>query len=132
MLNLLIVEDEEILRIGLTSYMNWENLGYIVKGQASNGKEALNVLENEDIDVVITDIRMPLMTGIELSEIIHEKYPLIKIVIVSGYDDFEYARSALRFGVVDYLLKPINLKKLDSTMTKIREQFNKEKKKLKN
>lgn len=128
MLNLLIVEDEELLRIGLTTYMNWEKLGYIVKGQASNGKEALEILERENIDVVITDIRMPLMTGIELSEIIYEKYPLIKVVIVSGYDDFEYARSALRFGVVDYLLKPINLKKLDATMIKIAEQFSEERK----
>jgi len=107
MYKLMIVDDEEIILDGLKNVVEWENLGIEVISYAYNGKEALEKIAENVPDILITDISMPVMDGIELVRELRERgFDSIKIVFLSGYDDFEYARNATRLGAVDYLLKP--------------------------
>lgn len=89
---IMLVDDEEEVRKAIIRKMDWEKLGFVVVGDAENGEEALEKLEQLEPDVVITDIRMPYMDGLTLTARIREKHPSIKILIFSGYDDFEYAK----------------------------------------
>jgi two-component system response regulator YesN len=106
MWNLLVVEDESIVRIGLRYMINWENLGVCWKAEASNGDEALRIMESSDIHIVMMDIRMPGMDGIELAKIIKCQHQEVQVIFLSSYDNFTYAKEALRIGAVDYLHKP--------------------------
>jgi two-component system response regulator YesN len=106
MWNLLVVEDETIVRLGLRYMINWESCGVYWKAEASNGEEALQILETEDIHIVMTDIRMPGIDGLELARQIKRLYPAVHIIFLSSYDNFSYAKEALRIGAVDYLHKP--------------------------
>lgn len=121
MLKMIIVEDEDLLRDGLTTCVDWEALGYELSGVAEDGLEALKLIQKVNPDVVITDIKMPRMDGIVLSERIKAEYPKIKIVIISGYDEFEYARRALKAGVSEYILKPVNMEQLNNVMKTVAE-----------
>lgn len=105
--NLLLVEDEYLIREGLAHQIEELDDIYVITAQASNGLEALDILQKESIQLVITDIQMPVMDGLELSRRIHQLYPDIVTIILTGYDKFEYAREALRNDVFDYLLKPV-------------------------
>jgi Response regulator containing CheY-like receiver domain and AraC-type DNA-binding domain len=105
--NVLLVDDEPMIRFGLRSAVNWEQEGLRLAGEASNGKTALEAMGRERIDILITDIKMPVMDGIELTREAKRSNPGIKVIFVSSYNDFEYAREAVKLGVVvDYLLKP--------------------------
>ncbi len=115
----IIVDDEFIIRDGLMSF-KWEKFGFTPIGSASDGEEALKLLEQNPADLIITDIKMPFMNGLELSKKIHEKYPSSKIIILTGYKDFEYVHKALRTGVVEYLLKPVDLSELENLAIKIK------------
>ncbi len=106
MWNMMVVEDESIVRIGLRYMIDWERYGVFWKHEASNGEEALKLMEEHDIHIVITDIRMPVMDGIELVRRLKEHYPDVQIIVISSYNDFPYVQEALRLGVVDYLHKP--------------------------
>jgi YesN/AraC family two-component response regulator len=110
-----LVEDESIVREGLRDNMPWQQQGYQFVGEASDGEMALPMIRKLKPDVLFTDIKMPFMDGLALSRIVSQEFPDMKIIILSGYDDFEYARSAIRVGVEQYLLKPIT----KSTMTKV-------------
>jgi len=100
-------DDEPMIRFGLRSAVDWEREGLKLAGEASNGKTALEAMSREKIDILITDIKMPVMDGIELTREAKRSNPGIKVVFVSSYNDFEYAREAVKLGVViDYLLKP--------------------------
>lgn len=118
----LIVDDEMIERKGirmLLSRMNiWENIL-----EASNGEEALEVFEKEKIDVLLTDINMPFMDGIELLSRIHEAYPGTETVIFSGYDEFSYAKKAISYGVFAYILKPVNPEEFEKVVGEITEKL---------
>jgi len=105
--NLLIVDDSIWIREGLTQTINWDSFGVNIVGAAEDGYEALKIIACNKVDIVISDIRMDYFDGLTLSRKIKEKYPSIQVIIISGYDDFEYAREALRYGVSDYILKPI-------------------------
>lgn len=120
-IKVLVVEDEILLLKNIQKKINAVSPNFIVLGEAFNGKEALEIIEHSHPDIVFTDIKMPIMDGLELSRIIYEKYPEICIVIVSGYDDFEYARSVLAYQVRDYLLKPLQLDVLKNLLFSLRE-----------
>lgn len=106
MWNLLVVEDESIVRIGLRYMLDWDELGICWKAEAVNGHEALKLLAQEEIHIVMTDIRMPGMDGLELARKIKERYGEVQIIFFSSFEDFPYVKEAVRIGVVDYLHKP--------------------------
>lgn len=106
-LNLLIADDEYFIRKRLCKIIPWEPLGLHFAGEAENGEQVLELLKQSRIDILLLDIRMPKLNGLETALYVKEHYPDIQIIILSGYNDFEYARSAIRCGVKDYLLKPI-------------------------
>lgn len=118
-----IVEDEDLLREGLRTCFDWEKMGYEVVGASDNGKRALDLIKEKRPDVVFTDIKMPFMDGITMTEKLKEVYPDIKTIIISGYDDFEYARRALKAGVSEYILKPVNLKRLEAMLKNLDQEL---------
>lgn len=123
MYKLIIVEDENIVRSGLEHGTDWAGLGFEVAGTATNGIEALKLVEQCNPDVVLTDIRMPDMNGIELMRILRNQYADIEIVILSGYSDFEYARSAVKYQAYEYLTKPIDEQELIRTFQSIKQKI---------
>lgn len=118
----IVVEDEVLLLKNIEKKITQTNSAFYVAGSAYNGQDALTLIEKDPPDVVFTDIRMPIMDGLRLTEILKERYPFILVVIVSGYDDFEYARKAIVYGVCDYLLKPIRIDELEKTLKKLEEK----------
>ncbi|MBT2727232.1 response regulator transcription factor [Bacillus sp. ISL-75] len=102
----LIVDDEMLIRQGIKHYINWEQEGFMIVGEASNGQEALELIEAAAPHIIITDIVMPIMDGEELTRIVKERYPHIEIIILSSFGEFDYVRSTFQSGVVDYILKP--------------------------
>lgn len=122
MYKLLIVEDEKPLREKMVKNVDWEKHGYQLY-QASNGKEALKLIEKEDIDILVTDIKMPEVDGIELIEKAQDILDKIKMIIISGYAEFEYAQQSIRLGVSDYLLKPFRSKHLLEVVNNTREKM---------
>jgi two-component system response regulator YesN len=107
MYDVLIVDDESIICEGISKIIDWRKYDFNVIGLAGNGREAMEIIKNRHTDLVITDIRMPAMDGLELSGQIKQYDPNIKVIIVSGYGDFEYARKAIEYDVKAYLLKPV-------------------------
>lgn len=126
MLKVFLVEDESIVREGLRDNIPWEQYGYQFMGEASDGEMALPMIRKLQPDVLITDIKMPFMDGLSLSKIATQEIPGIKIIIISGYDEFEYARQAIRVGVEQYLLKPITRNALQKVLLEIREKIENE------
>jgi len=122
------VEDEIITREGIRDNVDWQANGFEFCGEASDGEMALPLLRTAQPDVLITDIKMPFMDGLQLSKIMHERMPWVKIIILSGHDEFEYAQQAIKLGVTDYLLKPITVKKLQNALQRLTVQLDQEKK----
>lgn len=121
-LQVMLVDDEQYVRKGLLGLIDWDSLGYCVSHEADNGKDALRIITSRqsDIDVVITDIRMPVMDGLKLIEEVKlHNLSTCKFIILSGYNDFSYAQSAIRYGVSDYILKPIEEEDLEETLRKL-------------
>ncbi|MGO4374365.1 response regulator, partial [Paenibacillus sp. MCAF20] len=104
--HVLIVDDEPIIRNGLKSFIDFGGLGLILEGDCANGKEALGVLREKPIDILVTDIKMPVMDGLELTRQALAINPSIKIILISSYNEFEYVREGMKQGAIDYLLKP--------------------------
>lgn len=123
---LLLVDDEEEVVQIIIKKMDWEALGFTVVGYASNGVKALEMVEEYQPDVVMTDIKMPYMDGIELTKRIKERYPETKILVFTGFDEFEYAREAVHIGVEEYILKPINAMELSEVFTQLRKKLEQE------
>lgn len=129
MFRILLVDDEHFFRQGLREIINWEACGYHVIGEQDNGEDALAFIIAEQPDVVITDIRMPEVDGLELiHKVIYEEKLSTKFIIVSGYDEFKYAQKAVKYGVCDFLLKPIDEQILEETLRQLHEKLLKEKK----
>ncbi|WP_251032156.1 response regulator transcription factor [Mesobacillus foraminis] len=129
MLKVLITDDEMQIRQGLRMKVDWEEEGFEIVGEASNGLEALEFLRSVKVEVVITDMRMPIMDGLELARQCQQEFPHIKVVVLSGYSDFDYVRGSMKEGVKDYLLKPVAPDELEETLKKIRKEAEEEKKK---
>ena len=106
---IILVDDEEEVRKSIIRKIDWQAVGFTVVGDAENGEDALEKIEALEPDVVLTDIRMPYMDGLTLAEKIRQRYPSMKIVIFSGYDDFDYAKRAIKLNVTEYILKPVNV-----------------------
>ena len=123
MLKVFLVEDETVIREGLRDNIEWEEFGYKFVGEAADGEMALPLIRKTKPDVLITDIKMPFMDGLSLSKIVSSELPDTKIIIISGYDDFEYARQAIELGVEQYLLKPITRMNLKKVLADLREKI---------
>ncbi len=123
MLKVFLVEDETVIREGLKSNIPWEEYGYRFVGEAADGEIALPLIRKLKPDVLITDIKMPFMDGLSLSRIVSSEFPKMKIIIISGYDDFEYARQAIGVGVEQYLLKPITKLTLRNVLMELKEKI---------
>ncbi|PZE20530.1 response regulator transcription factor [Paenibacillus xerothermodurans] len=121
MYKLLLVEDEEDVRCSLFREIDWEGYGFTVVDTAENGKEATDMIERWKPDVVVTDIRMPFMDGIQLSEWMRVHYPTAKIIILTGFDEFEYAQKAVKLHIDEYVLKPFSNDELIAALIKIKE-----------
>lgn len=122
-----LVEDEMVIRRGIKNSIDWEKEGYIFCGEASDGELAYPMIIKEKPDILITDIRMPFMDGLELCKLVKKELPNIKILILSGYDELDYAKEAIRLGVTEYLLKPISSGKLLEALNGVSESIRREK-----
>ncbi|MCF7941586.1 MAG: response regulator [Spirochaetia bacterium] len=123
LMKILFVDDEPLTRTYLRQIIDWEELGMTVTGEAGNGKEALQLLAEEPYDIMITDIRMPVIDGIELIRAIRETSQEMKIIVLSAYSDFEYARTVFSHGITGYLIKPINEEKLLALVQKAQQEL---------
>ncbi len=123
MLRVFLVEDESIIRETLRDTVPWAQCGYSFAGEAGDGEMALPLIRQTKPDVLITDIRMPFMDGLALSRLVLQEFPDMKVIIISGYDDFEYARQAIGIGVERYLLKPITKNALMTVLDEVREKI---------
>lgn len=119
----IVVEDEALIRRNIVKKIQGLNLGFNVIGSASDGKSALDLIDIELPQLVITDIQMPIMDGLELVKSLYFTYPNMKVMILSGFHEFEFARQAIQYGVNDYLLKPVIIEELSTALTKIKLQL---------
>jgi len=120
------VEDELVTREGIRDNVNWKANGFEFCGEAPDGEVALPLLQAAQPDVLITDIKMPFMDGLQLCKIVRERMPWVKIVILSGHDEFEYAQQAITLGVTEYLLKPVSAQDLHMVLHKVAAQIERE------
>lgn len=123
MVNVLIVDDEEWNRDIIKRFGHWDTYGMNIVGEAADGLEAIRLIEESSPDVVITDMQMPGMDGTELLHWIHERFPAIKLIVVSGYDDFVYMKQAIHSKAKDYLLKPIDPKELNAVLHMCKDEI---------
>ena len=121
-----LVEDEVVTREGIRDNVGWQVHGFEFCGEAPDGEMALPLLQTVKPDVLITDIRMPFMDGLELSRIVRDRMPGTKIIILSGHDEFEYAQKAISLGVSEYLLKPISVQDLHAVLQKVAAELDRE------
>ena len=120
------VEDEIVTREGIRDNVDWKGSGFEFCGEAPDGEMALPLLQTTQPDLLITDIKMPFMDGLELCKMVRERMPWVKIVILSGHDEFEYAQKAINLGVTEYLLKPVTAQDLQRVLHRIAEQIDRE------
>lgn len=119
MYSVFIVDDELHVRQGLKKHFNWEKYNIKVAGEAEDGEAALNYIINNNIDIVVTDVKMPLMDGIELAKRVNEHNERIKIIFISGYGEVEYLKSALKVDAIDYILKPIDMIEFENAIKRV-------------
>lgn len=130
MYSVFIVDDEHIVLEGIRNTIDWDNSQFTFAGEASDGELALSMIHEMKPDILITDIKMPFMDGLELAKILKKIQPWIRIIILSGHDEFEYAKAAISIGVEDYILKPFTHEDLIKSLTKVAANLDKEKKQL--
>lgn len=117
MFQAMLCDDNEIILEGLSRQIDWEGLGICLSGTAADGQDAWNQMKANPPDILITDIRMPYIDGLELSGLAKDLNPNIVILIISAYDDFEYARTAMHLRALDYILKPIDLEAMNRILS---------------
>ena len=125
-----LVDEEIVIREGVRESFPWDETPYTLVGEAPDGEMALPMIRDTNPDIVITDIKMPFMDGLELCRILRAQMPWIGIIVLSGYDEFEYARQCIKLGVREYLLKPINSSDLKEALDKVSAQLKEERKSL--
>ncbi|WP_295505007.1 response regulator [uncultured Streptococcus sp.] len=129
MYSIMIVEDEYLVRQGIASLVDYEQFGMQVIAQAENGREAWQKFQENPADILLTDINMPQMNGLELAKLVRDQVPTCHIVFLTGYDDFDYARTAIKLGADDYLLKPFSKDDVEEMLAKVQTKLDKERKK---
>ena len=132
MYKVFLADDESAMRTGVRNNLDWDNSDFLLAGEAPDGEMALSLMQEIMPDILITDVRMPFMDGIELSRIVRKTMPWVKIIILSGHDEFEYAKQAITIGVEEYLLKPVTSEKLMETLGEVAGHIEEEKEKLRN
>lgn len=123
MYKVLLVDDEVLVREAISSNINWNSLGYELIGSCKNGKDAKEFLIKNTVDLLITDVCMPFVDGLELSKYVYENFPDIRVVILSGYSEFEYAKKAVKYRVLEYLLKPVTASELSEILLEIKKSI---------
>jgi two-component system response regulator YesN len=123
MLKIFLVEDEYVVREGIKNNIDWAKEGFIFSGEAADGELAFPLIQAEQPDIIITDIKMPFMNGLDLSRLVVKALPQSKIIILSGHEEFSYAQEAIKIGVTEYLLKPIKSTELIETVKRIGKQI---------
>ena len=122
MYKILLVDDEILVRDAIRENIDWKSLDCELVGDCENGRQAVEFVQSHKVDVVLTDICMPYMDGMELSEFLHDNYPDILIVIFSGFGEFEYAKKAIRYNVSEYMLKPVTAMELTKVLRNMKEK----------
>jgi two-component system response regulator YesN len=125
-MKVVIIDDNPFVREAIAKTMNWDELGCVVVGTAADGLEGKQIVMNEKPDIIITDIKMPGLNGLELTEIIKSKLPYAKIIAITGYQDFEYAQKAIKLGMFDFILKPIKNEELSQVVKSAADTIKKE------
>lgn len=123
MYKVMVVDDEKLIVQGLLNILEWDKLGLEVIQTAENGQDAFDKFTNNPVDIIVTDINMPKVTGLELIKKIKAINSTVKFVILSGYDEFSYAKEAMKYGVENYILKPINEEELEEALIKLRDSI---------
>ena len=123
MLKVLVVEDEEMIRKGIVLAVDWAALDCVVVGEAANGAQALEAVERYDPSLIITDLKMPVMDGLEMLRRLRERGNNAFVIILTAYDSFSYAQTALRLGAVDFLLKPFHDGELEQAVTRLKQRM---------
>lgn len=126
MIKVLLVDDELEIRKGLHLKVNWQQLGFEIAAEAIHGADAIEKLEEQPFDIVITDMNMPIMDGVALLSHIQQHYPSIKSIVLTGYDDFEYTKAAIRHRAIEYLLKPVMPDELEQVILQLKDIIMKE------
>jgi two-component system response regulator YesN len=126
MYKVIIVDDEAVVRIGLKNTINWNEHGFELVGDYANGREAWEAVEKHKPELVISDISMPFMDGLELAGLISAQFPYIKMIILTGFDEFEYAQQAIRLKVSDFILKPITAREIRSLLDRVKAEMDEE------
>ncbi len=126
MYKIIFVDDEAIIRNGISRCVPWEELGFELSGVFEHGQDALSYIEDHPVDVVLSDINMPRMSGLELSKILGERFSRIVVILLTGYDDFEYAQAAIRNQVREFILKPITRDELSRVLKTIKAELDRE------
>lgn len=122
MYTVVVADDEMELREAIVRRIPWEEIGFSVVGEAENGIEALELVSKLEPDLLLTDIRMPFVSGIDLARQVREVRPATQIAFLSGYDDFTYAQQAIQYNIISYLLKPISMSELTEELIKMKEK----------
>ena len=125
MKRVMIVDDEMPVRKLLQATIDWESLGLEVVGEAASGIEAINIIDDVNPDIVFVDICMPFMNGIEFTKMATARYPDLFVIVLTGFDDFEYARQCVSLPVVEYMLKPIVRSEVEKVLKRVVDELNK-------
>lgn len=123
MYKVLLVDDEALIREAISENIQWEELGFSFMGACENGRQAMEMIEREQPDLLLTDINMPFVDGMELTKFVYENYPDTKVIIISGFDEFEYAKNAVKYQVLEYILKPITPMEFLETLQRVKKMF---------
>ncbi len=123
---IMVVDDEAEVRQGIARKIDWKALGFEIVADAENGRDALEKAEYLDLDVVLTDIKMPFMDGLQFGAELAKRKPAVKLIVFSGFDEFEFAKEAIKLNVVEYVLKPVNAEELTGILLRVRETLDRE------
>ena len=129
MVKVFLVEDEAIIRHGIRDNIDWTSYGFEFAGEAGDGEYAYPLILKAQPDILVTDIKMPFMDGLELSRLVKKALPRMRIIVLSGYNEFEYAKEAIKIGISDYLLKPVSSAGLIDALKKAADEIREEREK---